>query len=52
MDDHLLTCQQILKKSYIVTRFAKELVLFLKINDINEISFFGMSDCHLCCSIP
>jgi hypothetical protein len=39
-----------LKESHIVTRFAKELVSFLKLNDINDISFFGTSDCHHCCS--
>jgi hypothetical protein len=33
------------------TPYAKERVSFLKINDINDISFFGMSDCHHCCSI-
>jgi hypothetical protein len=36
-----------LKESHIVIRFAKERALFLKINDITVISFFGMSDCHL-----
>jgi hypothetical protein len=39
-----------LKESHIVTRLAKE-SSFLKINDINEISFFGTPDCHHCCSI-
>jgi hypothetical protein len=41
MDNHLLACQQFLKESHVVNRFAKELVPFLKINDINDISFFG-----------
>jgi hypothetical protein len=40
-----------LKESYIVTRLANDRVLFLKINDINVISFFGTPDCHHCCSI-
>jgi hypothetical protein len=35
-----------LKKSYIVTRFAKERVFFLKINATNDILFIGTSDCH------
>jgi uracil-DNA glycosylase len=30
---------------------AKERASFLKINDINDISLFGMSDCRPCCSI-
>jgi hypothetical protein len=45
MDDHLLACQYFLKKSYIVTRFAKEGGSFLNMNDINDISFFGTCDC-------
>jgi Uri superfamily endonuclease len=39
------------KESHIVTRSAKVRVSFLKIKDINDISFFGTSDCHYCCSI-
>jgi hypothetical protein len=34
-----------------VTLLAKNRVSFLKINDINDISFFGTPDCHLCGSI-
>jgi hypothetical protein len=34
-----------LKESHIVTLNAKERS-FLKINDINDISCFGMPDCH------
>jgi hypothetical protein len=30
---------------------AKERVSFLKVNDINGISFFGTLDCHHCLSI-
>jgi hypothetical protein len=37
-----------LKKSHIVTRIAKERASFLKINDI---SIFGMPNCHHCSSI-
>jgi hypothetical protein len=51
MDDHLMACQQFLKKCHTVTRLAIEKALFLKINDINDISFFGTLDCHHCCSI-
>jgi hypothetical protein len=40
-----------LKESNIVTRLAKERAAFLKINDINGISFFGTPDCQHCCSI-
>jgi hypothetical protein len=50
MEDHLLSCEQIFEKSHIVTRASKELVSILKINNINDISFCGTSDCH-CCSI-
>jgi hypothetical protein len=39
MDDHLLASQQILKKSHVVTRLAKERASFYNIIDINEISF-------------
>jgi hypothetical protein len=38
--DHLLACQQFLKESLKVTRLAYERASFLKINDINVISFF------------
>jgi hypothetical protein len=31
-----------------VIRLAKEQASFLNINDINDISFFGMLDCHYC----
>jgi hypothetical protein len=41
MDDHLLACQQFLKESHEITSLANERVLFLKYNDINDISFFG-----------
>jgi hypothetical protein len=41
MDDHLLACQQVLTRSHIVTRLANERAPFLKINDINDIAFFG-----------
>jgi hypothetical protein len=42
MDD-LLACQQFLTESHIVTRLAIERALFLNMNDINDISFFGTS---------
>jgi hypothetical protein len=51
MDDHLLACQQFLTESHIVTRLANEQASYLNINDINDISFFGMSDCYHFCSI-
>jgi hypothetical protein len=51
MDDHLLACQQFLKECHIVTHRAKERASVLNINAINDISFFGTSDCHHCCSI-
>jgi hypothetical protein len=50
MDDHLLACQQFSTESHIVTRVAIERASFLNIDDINDISFFGTSDCYLCCS--
>jgi hypothetical protein len=34
-----------------VTHLANERASFLYINDINDISFFGKSDCYRCCSI-
>jgi hypothetical protein len=40
-----------LKESHVVTRLVKKRVSSLKINDINDILFFGTSDCHHCCSI-
>jgi hypothetical protein len=39
MEDHLLACQQFLKESHEVTRVANDRATFLKINDINDISF-------------
>jgi hypothetical protein len=47
----LLACQQFLTESHKVTRFANERASFLNMNDINDISFIGTSDCHHCCSI-
>jgi hypothetical protein len=46
-----MACQQFLTESHIVTRFANERASFLNMNDINDISFYGTSDCHHCCSI-
>jgi hypothetical protein len=40
-DDHLLACQQIFEKEHKMTRHAKERASFLKINDINDISFYA-----------
>jgi hypothetical protein len=40
-----------LKGSHVVACPAKERASFLKINDINDISFLGTPDCHHCCSI-
>jgi hypothetical protein len=39
------------KKCHIVTYLPIEKASFLKINDINEISFFGTPDYHHFCSI-
>jgi hypothetical protein len=50
MDDHLPACQQFLTESHIVTRLANERASFLNMNDINDISIFGTSNCHHCCS--
>jgi hypothetical protein len=47
MEDHLLACKQLLKESYVVTFTAIERASFLKIKDINDISFFGTSDYYL-----
>jgi hypothetical protein len=46
MEGHLLACQQFLKESHTVARLDNERASFLKINDINDYSFFGMSDCY------
>jgi hypothetical protein len=48
MDDHLLQCQQILERHPHSERLAKKRASFLKINDINDILFFGTPDCHYC----
>jgi hypothetical protein len=37
MEDHLMACQQFLKKSHKMTRLPNELPSFLKINDINDV---------------
>jgi hypothetical protein len=50
MDEHLLACQQVIEKEPHSDNIAKER-LFLKINDINDISFLETPDCHHCCSI-
>jgi hypothetical protein len=50
MDDHLLACQQFLKESY-EYRLGNVRASFLKINDINDILFFGTSDYYHCCPI-
>jgi hypothetical protein len=42
---------KLLKKSHLMTRITKEQASFLKINYINDISFFGTPDCYHCCSI-
>jgi hypothetical protein len=34
-----------------VTRLVSERASFLKMNDINDISFFGTPNCYHCCSI-
>jgi hypothetical protein len=51
MDNHLLAGQNFLKKSYEVTRIANERASLLKINVINDISFFETADVYHCCSI-
>jgi hypothetical protein len=43
MEDIYWRVNKFLKKDHIVTRFTKERVSFLKINDINDISFLGTS---------
>jgi hypothetical protein len=50
-DDHLLACQQIFEKVPRNDTLAKERASFLKVNDINDISFLGTPNCHNCCSI-
>jgi hypothetical protein len=51
MDDHLLACQQIFEKVPHSVTLANERASFLKVNDINDISFLGTPNCHHCCSI-
>jgi hypothetical protein len=46
MEDHLLACQQILEREPRSDTPYKERALFLKINDINDILFFGTPDCY------
>jgi hypothetical protein len=46
MDDYLLACQQIFEKVPHSETLAKERTAFLKVNDINDISFFGTPDCR------
>jgi hypothetical protein len=41
MDDHLLACQQIFEKVPHSNTLVKERASFLKVNDINGISFLG-----------
>jgi hypothetical protein len=45
----ILVCQQFLTESHIVNRFANERASFLNTNDINDIEFFGTSDCYHHC---
>jgi hypothetical protein len=49
--DDLLACQKIFEKVPHSDTLTKERAFFLKVNDINDISFFGTPDCHHCCSI-
>jgi hypothetical protein len=51
MDDHLLACQPFLKESHEMTCLAEERTSILKINYINDIKFFGTSDCHHYCAM-
>jgi hypothetical protein len=51
MDDQLVACQQIFEKEPNSDTLAKERASFFKVNDINDISFIGLPDCHHCCSI-
>jgi hypothetical protein len=46
MDDHLLACQQIIEKVPHSDTLAKERASFLKVNDINDISFLGTPHHH------
>jgi hypothetical protein len=48
MENHLLACQPFLKESHEAATLAIEQASFLKINDINVISFFGTPDFHCC----
>jgi hypothetical protein len=45
MEDHILACQ-ILKESHEVPPQVYKRASFLKINDINDISFIRTSDCY------
>jgi hypothetical protein len=47
MDEHLLACQQFLTESHIVTRLGYEQVSLYNMNNINDIYFFGTSDCYV-----
>jgi hypothetical protein len=41
MDDHLLSCQKIVEKVPHSDTLTKQRASFLKVNDINDISFLG-----------
>jgi hypothetical protein len=51
MDDHLLACQQIFEKVPHIDTQAKERASFLKVYEINDISFLGTPNYHHCCSV-
>jgi hypothetical protein len=51
MEDHFLAYQYIFEIEPHTDTIAKERVSFLKVNDINDISFLGTPNCHHCCSI-
>jgi hypothetical protein len=50
MDYHLLACQQIFENVPHSVKLLKSEHHFWKVNEINEISFFGMPHCHHYCS--
>jgi hypothetical protein len=47
MDNHLLASPQFSTESHIVTRLANERASFLNVNDFNDMSFVGSSDCYI-----
>jgi hypothetical protein len=46
-----MACQQIFEEVPHSDTLAKEQASFLKVDDIDDISFLGTPNCHHCCSI-